>query len=434
MNEKIIDRLKFFILKKTPVILQTESSECGLACLAMISGFYNGESNLFQFRKKYGISSKGATLKNLIDIASDISLITRPLSVKLNELKELKLPCILHWDFNHFVVLVKVTRSYVILHDPAFGRKKIALAECSKHFTGIVLEIWSEVKLKKGLNNNEFSLFETLKNIHGIKGELLKIFSLSTMIELITLLLPIGMQLIVDHVLKSKDNSLLFIISVGLLLFTLFRSLLSMSRAWISLKMNYLIDFQWRSSFFSHLLTLPLDFFEKRKVGDIQSRFESLKYIQNTLTNNIVVLIIDIIILSTVVVMMFVYGGWIALVVLSFSFLYLFMRFITYFIYRQINEEKIIKEARSNSHFMETIYGIETIKSLGMNKKREEHWLSLNADYFNVSIVLTKLNLLFSGLHAFISTFEQIVTIWIAASIVINNEMTVGMFMAFNSY
>ncbi len=430
----MLDKLNFSFFRKVPLVLQTESAECGLACLAMIAGFYGGESNLFQLRSKYGISSKGATLKNLIDIAQDLKLITRPLSLELDELKLLRLPCILHWDFNHFVVLTKVKDKSVVIFDPAFGKKNISFAECSKHFTGVALEAWSEVKFEKSKDNEKISLYETFKNISGIKGALLKIFSLSLLIELIALLMPIGTQLVIDHVLKAKDQSLLLIICLGLFLFTLFRSAVSMSRAWISLKMNYLIDFQWTSSFFSHLLKLPLDFFEKRQVGDIQSRFDSLRKIQNTLTNSIVTTIIDLIMTISVTIMMFLYGGWLTWVVITFSIIYLILRFVTYFTYRQITEEQIIKSAKSTSHFMETLYGIATIKSLGLNKKREEYWMSLNADAFNTSIRVTKLDMLFSGIHTFISTLEQILILWIGATIVMDNMMTVGMFMAFNSY
>lgn len=430
----MLDKLNFSFFKKIPLILQTESAECGLACLAMISGFYNGESNLFNFRRKYGISSKGATLKNLIDIAQDLKLLTRPLSLELEELKLLRLPCILHWDFNHFVVLTKTTDTHATIFDPAFGKKKLSLSECSKHFTGVALEVWSEVRFKKQKNSEGISLYETFKNISGIKGALIKVFSLSILIELIALLIPIGTQLVIDHVLKAKDQSLLLIICLGLFLFTLFRSAISMSRAWISLKMNYLIDFQWTSSFFSHLLKLPLNFFEKRQVGDIQSRFDSLRKIQNTLTNSIVTTIIDLIMTISVTIMMFLYGSWLTWVVISFSIVYLVLRLITYFTYRQITEELIIKNAKSTSHFMETLYGIATIKSLGLNKKREEHWMSLNADAFNTSIKVTKLDMLFSGIHTFISTLEQILILWIGATLVIDNIMTVGMFMAFNSY
>ncbi|MGX3020316.1 peptidase domain-containing ABC transporter [Ursidibacter sp. B-7004-1] len=182
------------------------------------------------------------------------------------------------------------------------------------------------------------------------------------------------------------------------------------------------------------MLKLPLDFFEKRQVGDIQSRFSSLRTIQSTLTNSIVTTIIDLIMTVSVVIMMFLYGGWLTWVVIAFSVVYLLLRLATYLTYRQITEEQIIKNAKASSHFMETLYGIATLKSLGLNKKREEHWMSLNADAFNTSIRVTKLDMFFSGVHTFISTLEQIMILWIGATAVIDNVMTIGMFMAFNAY
>ncbi len=427
-------KLNFSLFRKVPVTLQIETAECGLACLSMILGYYKGDSDLFTLRCQYGVSSRGVNLQNLIDISKSLGFITRPLSLELDEVKQLKLPCILHWEFNHFVVLTKVTDKYFIIHDPAFGKKKLTKERFSNSFTGVALELWAEVKFEKQKSENKISFYETLKHISGIKDALIKIFSLSALIELIGLLMPIGTQLVMDHVILAKDQSLLLIICIGLFFFTFFNSAVSMFRAWISLKMSYYINFQWTASFFSHLLRLPLEFFEKRQVGDISSRFISLSTIQKTLTSSIVSTIIDTIMTFCLIVMMILYGGWLFWVVLGFSILYLLLRIVTYWTYRQISEEQIIKGAKAQSHFMETLYGIATLKSLGITQKREEQWMSLNADSFNTGIKITKLDMLFGGIHTFISTLEQISILWIGASLVIDNTMTLGMFVAFNSY
>lgn len=427
-------KLDFSLFRKVPVTLQTETAECGLACLSMILGYYKGDSDLFTLRCQYGVSSRGVNLQNLIDISKALGFITRPLSLELDEIKQLKLPCILHWEFNHFVVLTKVTDKYFIIHDPAFGKKKLTKEQFSNSFTGVALELWTEVKFEKQKSENKISFYETLKHISGIKGALIKIFSLSALIELIGLLMPIGTQLVMDHVILAKDQSLLLIICIGLFFFTFFNSAVSMFRAWISLKMSYYINFQWAASFFSHLLRLPLEFFEKRQVGDISSRFSSLSTIQKTLTSSIVSTIIDTIMTFCLIVMMILYGGWLFWVALGFSILYLLLRIVTYWTYRQISEEQIIKVAKAQSHFMETLYGIATLKSLGITQKREEQWMSLNADSFNTGIKITKLDMLFGGIHTFISTLEQISILWIGASLVIDNTMTLGMFVAFSSY
>lgn len=427
-------KLNFELFRRVPMVLQTEKSECGLACISMILGYYGNGDNLFELRNKYGISSRGITLQTLINISRDVGLIARPLSLELEEVSQLRLPCILHWDFNHFVVLVKATEKSFIIHDPAFGKKKVSREKFSRHFTGVALEIWSEVKFKRKKNENSISLYETLKHISGIRGALIKVFSLSMIIELIGLLMPIGTQLVMDHVIQAKDQSLLLIICIGLFLFTFCRSTVSMFRAWITLKMNFLINFQWTASFFSHLLKLPLDFFEKRQVGDIHSRFSSLNTIQQTLTSSIVSTIIDLIMIISLITMMIFYGGWLFWVVLIFSIIYFILRMMTFWVYRQINEEQIIKNAKTHSHFMETLYGVTTLKALDLSHKRQEQWMSLNADAFNTSIKLTKFDMLFSGIHTFISTLEHILILWIGAMMVIESNMTLGMFIAFNSY
>ncbi|WP_338422245.1 cysteine peptidase family C39 domain-containing protein [Aggregatibacter actinomycetemcomitans] len=134
---------------------------------------------------------------------------------------QLKLLCILHWNFNHFVVLTKITKNYATIHDPAIGKRKVSIKQLSNSFTGVTLEIWSEVKFKKG-KSEKISLYEILKHISGVKGELIKVFSLSILIELVGLLMLVRTKLVMDHVMSSKNKSLLFIICLGLLLFTFF--------------------------------------------------------------------------------------------------------------------------------------------------------------------------------------------------------------------
>ncbi|WP_159991645.1 peptidase domain-containing ABC transporter [Pelistega ratti] len=428
-------KLSFDFFRKVPVILQSEINECGLACLAMVRGFYGDNLSLSDLKRQYGFSlSRGMNLKNLIDIAQQLNFMTRAVSLNLEELYQLKLPCILHWDFNHFVVLVKASKNTFTIHDPAFGKRKITKNELSMHFTGIALEIWANIQFNKNsIKSDKINLYELFKNIVGLKSSLLKIFALSLLIELIGLLMPMGMQLVTDHIMHAKDKPLLLVVCLGLFFFMFFRSSVSMLRAWISLKMNYLIDFQWTASFFSHLLKLPLDFFEKRRVGDIQSRFASLRTIQKTLTGSVVSFIINTIMVISLFTMMLIYGGWLTWIIFGFSFLYLLLRAFTYFTYRRLNEEQIIKQAKVSSHFMESLYGITTLK-LGLNKKREEYWMSLNADTFNTSIRIAKFDMMFSGIYTFIETFEQILVLGLGALLVIENQMTLGMFIAFNAY
>ena len=432
--KSITSRLNFSLRKKTPVILQSESSECGIACLSMISSYHGLEIDLFNFRQRFGSSSQGVNLLELSKIAEQAGLKNRSLSLDLDEIKQLKLPCILHWGMNHYVVLTRIKRSTFVVHDPALGKRMIGLQEMSNHFTGIAMELWPGSNFQQEKVKSRLRLIDLMKNINGLKPALLKIFALSVVIEAINLLMPIGTQLVTDHVIIAHDHSLLSVICIGLVVFTLFRTFVSMIRAWTSLTLNTLTGIQWKTTLFDHLSSLPLSFFEKRHLGDIQSRFSSLDVIRSTFTNSIVTGIIDIIMTVGLLVMMFLYGGWLVWVVLGFTLCYALMRFGTYHFYRRITEEQVIKSARSSSHFMESLYGISTIKALNLKERRSKHWLNINIEACNAGIKQTRFDMMFGGFNAFINSVDQVAILWIGAIMVIDNDMTLGMFMAFNAY
>lgn len=342
--------MNFSLWRRVPAILQTEAAECGLACLTMVCRYFGMDIDLLNLRRRFGVSSHGATLTTLMHIAGQLAMKTRPLSLDLDEINQLKRPCLLHWDMNHFVVLVAVRRSRFIIHDPALGRRIIGMREMSQHFSGIALEIWPDNEFIPLKARSRLSLWSMMRNISGLPGFLIKIFCLSLVVEAVNILIPVGTQLVMDHVLIARDHDLLSLICLGLLTFILFRTFISMLRSWTSLVMQSLIDIQWKTGLMDHLLRLPLVYFEKRKAGDIQSRFASLDTIRGTLTSSLVNGIIDIIVSVSVLVMMYLYGGWLIFVVLGFTLLYMLLRLTTYQRYRQAQEEHIVKGARASSH------------------------------------------------------------------------------------
>lgn len=438
MNKDVLDsifkRINFSMKNKVPVIIQSESTECGNACLSMICGFYGKDIDLFNFRNLYGSTSQGATLNVLAAIAQKAGLKTRALSLDIAEIKELRLPCILHWSLNHFVVLVAIKGKRFIIHDPALGRRVVHLQELSENFSGIALEAWPDSDFRQEKQRSRLKLLDLMHNMVGLKSALIKIFMLSVVIETVNLLLPMGTQIVTDHVITAHDENLLLVICVGLMFFTIFKTWVSMIRAWVSLKLNTLTDVQWKTSFFDHLMSLPLAFFEKRQLGDIQSRFASLDIIRATFTNSIVTGMIDSIMTIGLLIMLSLYGGWLVWVVLGFTVCYAIMRALTYKFYRTVSEELIVKRARSGSHFMESLYGIATIKSLNLKNRRSQHWLNTNIDVSNAGLKQTRFDMLFGGINTFINSADQVVILWLGAQMVMDNTMTIGMFMAFNAY
>ncbi|EOO2794616.1 colicin V export peptidase/ABC transporter CvaB [Escherichia coli] len=431
---QIINLLDLRWQRRVPVIHQTETAECGLACLAMICGHFGKNIDLIYLRRKFNLSARGATLAGINGIAEQLGMATRALSLELDELRVLKTPCILHWDFSHFVVLVSVKRNRYVLHDPARGIRYISREEMSRYFTGVALEVWPGSEFQSETLQTRISLRSLINSIYGIKRTLAKIFCLSVVIEAINLLMPVGTQLVMDHAIPAGDRGLLTLISAAIMFFILLKAATSTLRAWSSLVMSTLINVQWQSGLFDHLLRLPLAFFERRKLGDIQSRFDSLDTLRATFTTSVIGFIMDSIMVVGVCVMMLLYGGYLTWIVLCFTTIYIFIRLVTYGNYRQISEECLVREARAASYFMETLYGIATVKIQGMVGIRGAHWLNMKIDAINSGIKLTRMDLLFGGINTFVTACDQIVILWLGAGLVIDNQMTIGMFVAFSSF
>lgn len=146
-------------------------------------------------------------------------MMTRPVSLDLDEITALKTPCLLHWNFNHFVVLVSVKRHHYVLHDPARGRRTEGRAEMSRYFTGVALEAWPGSDFTAETDKNTFRISSLINSVHHIKGTLSKIFALSLVIETIGLVMPIGTQLVMDYAIPAGDKGLLTLICLGLMFF-----------------------------------------------------------------------------------------------------------------------------------------------------------------------------------------------------------------------
>lgn len=434
MLNKIIKNFDFAIRRRVPVIHQTESAECGLACLSMICSFYGKNIDMINFRRQFNLSARGMTLGSLSAVAHRINMSTRAVSLDLDEMKALRKPCILHWGFNHFVVLISINRNKVIIHDPALGKRVMYLSQISNFFTGVALELWPDSRFIKDTVNSKIKIKTLINSIVGIKLSLLKIFCISFSIEAINLTIPVGTQLIMDHAIYSSDLGLLTLICLSMMLLIFLKTFLGIIRSWLTIFMSTLINVQWQSGLFNHLINLPLSYFERRRLGDIQSRFSSINVLQEMFSTGVVGALIDSVMMLGLLLMMFLYGGWLSFIAISFAGIYVLIRAVTYSSYKQASEESIIKEARKNSYFMETLYGIATIKIQGMRSNRSVNWLNLEIDSINSWIKINKMNLFFGGIDSLIGALDQIVIIWLGISHVISNEITLGMFIAFSAF
>jgi len=236
--------LSFSGARRLPLIRQSEATECGLACLAMVTSYYGHRIDLNTLRRRYPVSLNGVTLRALMQVAYHLSLVGRPLRFGLEDLSQLRLPAILHWDMAHFVVLKSVKRSGVILHDPAYGERSMSHAEASKHITGVALELTpSEGFLRKD-ERASLPLSVFWSHLSGSGHALLQIFALSVVLQLLLLAGPFYMQITIDEVIARGNVGLLVVLALGFGLLVLIRVASSAIRALVLLILQNALHFQ----------------------------------------------------------------------------------------------------------------------------------------------------------------------------------------------
>lgn len=426
--------LKFSGTKRLPVILQTEAAECGLASIAMVAAYYGYKTDLTSLRQEHEISLKGANLEELMQIADKLKLSTRALRLDLEHLSQLKTPCILHWDMSHFVVLKKVTKKSIEIHDPGLGERKYTLEEFSKHFTGVALELSPTEEFKSEDSRVNLKLSDFWSKVTGLKSTLGKVFVLSLLLQAFAIASPYYMQLVVDEVILSYDQNLLAILAIGFGLLMAIEMVTGAVRSILLLHFGNLMSIQLGANLFYHLVRLPLQYFEKRHIGDVVSRFGSLQQVKELLTKGVIEAVIDGVMAIATLIMIFLYSTKLSVIVLIAIAIYAVFRIAMYRPLRQMSEEVIVNQAKEQSNFMETVRGIQTIKLFGREVQRQSVWHNKYADSLNSGIRVGHLNIGYEAFNKIIFGLENVLVIYFAAMSVMEGDLTVGMLFAFMAY
>lgn len=416
-------------------ILQSEGAECGLASLAMIASHYGYKSDLTTLRKLYPQTLKGLNLQQLMAIADQLKLGSRALKLDMEHIKKLALPCILHWDMNHFVVLEGLKRQSAIIRDPARGKQQIPLTQLAEHFTGIALELTPHADFEQGDFRQHPSLISMIRSVHGASSFLIQLLALSVVLQLFALASPYYMQLVVDDVLLNQDTNLLKVLAIAFLIIALFNTFISALRQFVVIHLGATLNQQLAFHLFRHLIHLPLDFFQKRHMGDIVSRFSSLQYLKQLITTSMVEAIIDGVMAVTTLILIYLYSAKLALIVTIVLALYLAVRLCWYRPLHHYSEEAIVSRAKEQSQFMESIRGIQTIKLGVLEVKRQALWRNQYTDALNNEVKIERLKTGYQFTNNLLFGVENVIVIYLAANLIIeNNGFTLGMLTAFIAY
>lgn len=420
--------------KKVPVILQSEATECGLACLAMILSAHNQPCDVRSLRDVFSTSPRGVTLRRLIEIARCTGLVARPLRVELDYTPQLRLPCLLHWGLLHYVVLVAIRRDIYVIHDPALGRRVVGPSEFSRLFTGIAVEFDRvETGRPAGLSRRvTWRLF--VKKSHSKRAELAAILSLAILLELLQIVAPFYLQWTVDWVVGPADASMrgiLMLVFAGVLLAQVVANFL---RSIALLGLGARVHLAWLTDVFAHALRLPLSFFERRYLSDLMGRFEGISYIQRCITSDFLEMLLDGFMSFGLLTMMCLFSVQLAAASGCAIGCAVLVRFSLLERLRESTRAYEALHARQQGYFLETIRSLQTIKLFGAEGLRLAQWANLVTRSQNSHFRTERIQTLFRISNSLIFGIERLFVIWFAARLVALHSMSLGMLFSYVAY
>ncbi len=417
-----------------PVLRQSTIAECGLTCVAMIAAYFGSGADLASLRRHTGASIAGMNLASLLRVGKSLHLSGRAVRCRLSELGYLKKPCILHWEFEHFVVLKKVTGTHLHVHDPAVGSTKISFEDADAKFTGVAVEFTPTTGFQKRKPARKLSLVDLVTFDPGLTRTVSVAMVLAVISELLLLTSPFYLQTVIDQVLMRGDSLLLNTLVLGFSILTVFQLLASAMRQLTFQFVSQATAFSLSSRVLHHLLRLPVSWFRSRKTGDIQQRMQSLGKIQAFITRSAPALLLDCVFLLIVVMLMLAYAPSLTFVVAMVAAVFVLWRIAVFPLMLEQSNRLILAEAATQTHLLESLRSMQSIKMCAGEVSRATGWQNLLVFRINTQIRAGNLSVadstirqgLFQGLHIGI--------VFLLASQVQDGAMSVGTLSAFAAY
>lgn len=415
-------------------IYQESIAECGLACVCMLLNSFGKPIDIIHLRNKYRISASGLSFLDLKKILTDFGVEVMGLRIQIEDLVGVSRPCVAHINGNHFVVISNITDKSVNINDPETGKRKVTLAEFQKIYSGTVLaaspgQDFNKTSELSKLNPNFFFPSKTV-----LKKQLLILLAITLCIELSINATPLVIQHVIDHAIPKRDIQSVIHAIIVFLLLTIFLQASSVIRARFSEKIGLAIGARSSNSIFSHLLNLPLNYFEQRSVGDIQSRFSAISRIRMFLTGNSISVVLDTFFSILVLCVLFIYSIPLAMVSLAFLCLFLSIKVVRYYRHNRYLEGAEMDYADADTFFLESIRGIVGIKIFSGAFQRTRRWC-YKMDHIHkqqIKNAFDEVN--FSTGANLMLGLEKVVILYMGAEAVIGDVISLGQFLAYMAY
>jgi ABC-type bacteriocin/lantibiotic exporter with double-glycine peptidase domain len=416
--------------RRLPVVRQLELSDCGAAALASVLAFHGREVPLRELRVATRTGRDGVDALALVEAARRYGLHARGVAVDVGDLHALPRGSILHWGFDHFVVLDRVRRGGLDIVDPAAGRQRVSETALRRSFTGVAIVFEASDALVAAPPGSRRSVWRYLGPLVAQSGLLGRVIVLSALIQILALAVPVMTKTVVDSVIPGADRHLLTVLEAGLLVMVAFHFLSSFVRAHVLLHLRGHLDLRIATGFMNHLARLPFAFFLQRSSGDLMLRLSSNSTVREILTTGAMSTVLDGIMVSGYLVLVALQSPLMALVVAVLAALQVAALVFTRRANQRLAAENLQAQAASHGYLVQVLAGIETLKALGAEQRAVERWTSLFVDEIHTSLARGRLSAVVDSALAALRVASPLAVLGVGASLVLDGSLTLGEMLA----
>jgi len=420
--------------RRVPVLTQLSEVECGAACLAMVLSYYGRKTGVSEIRERCGVGRDGLSALSLVQAARSYGLRIRAISLQHTDFRFVTLPAIIHWEFNHFLVVECWSPSFVDVVDPASGRKRLSADEFDAGFTGVVLMLEPGPQFDRQTITLPLTLRTYLMNyLKRTPLVFVQIIAATLLLELLGLAVPVLTAVVVNQVIPFHMNAILPYLAAGLFIFVLSQLVIMLLRALLLIYLQARLDTHVMLTSFEHLLTLPLSFFLRHTSGDILSRLASNSFIFDLLSNQLLSTILDGSFVIVYLVILLSQSLAFGLLVAAIGLLQVVMLLGSTGPMRALASRELEAQGKAQGYETETLVGIETLKAAGAEQHVFQQWSNLFSNQLNSTLRRTYLSSVIQTLMSSLGALSPLLLLWFGAIEVLNHTMQLGTMLALNA-
>ena len=423
-----LKRLRGGKKRRVPFVQQMEAADCGAACLAMVLAYHGKTVALDRIRAAAG-TGRGTDALGIVRGAEQFGLRGRGVQLEVTDLSYLTPGSILHWGFNHFVVLERVRRGIVDILDPAFGRRRVPLDRFRRHFTGVAL-MFEPAEDFEATPAGRSKAFRYLLQLLAQPGLIARVVVTSITLRVLALALPILTAMVVDRVVPRGDHGLLLVVGSGIGVVLAFQLLANLIRSHLLIELRTRLDTKMTLGFLSHLLALPYAYFSKRSAGDLMMRVASNTQIRDLLTSSMLSTLLDGALAAIYLVLLVLLSPPLAALTAGVGGLQVVVLLLARHRYAALTSQDLESQARAQSYLVQMLVGIETLKVGGAEDRALEHWANLYVDELNVSLTRSRMQALIDALNSLLQATAPLALLAAGALLVIDGDLRLGTMLA----